>query len=72
MKSITNNHWREILYDNEDNAFFRYNKQDWYLSEFMRTKIKPYNGIYSLGFFVSIAIIISDCGDAVKVFKLLS
>ena len=79
-----NNHWKELFYEipewNEDDkepeieSCFKYHGQTYFLSEFMRTEsYKGFvDGIRGDSFFSGIGVKISNCGDSVKVFTILS
>ena len=80
MKIITSNHWHAIEYkDNEDSGeletCFTYQKETWFLSDFLRftpPSETGYDGYYGFGAFMALYIKISDDGDAVKVARALS
>ena len=80
MKIITNNHWREIEYkDNEDSgeleSCFTYQGQTWFLSEFLRftpPSETGYHGYHGLNAFAALYVKLSDDGDAVKVARAIS
>ena len=80
MELITNNHWREVEYkDNEDSgeleSCFTYQGETWFLSEFLRftpPNGTGYDGYCGLSAFTALYVKISDDGDAVKVARVLS
>ncbi len=82
---IGNGHWRLIVYavpewddDNELHSCFRYKGELYFLEEFMRIQeyfpawMHEFHGHMNDTFFSGLLIKLSDCGDAVQVYRFYS
>jgi len=85
MKITGNGHVKELLYgipewqddkdENNDEPYFLYHGDKYFLSEFVRTEDpelleKGINGVYGTSYFSGIGVILSDDIDGVKVYFL--
>lgn len=83
MKITGNGHVKELLYKvpewneetQEEEAYFLYQGNEYFLSEFMRTEdpdllAKGINGVFGTSYFSAIGINLSDNIDGVKVYFL--